>query len=252
MIVETHVHLCDAKYDADREEMIKRAEAAGVVKFVNVSAELAEARRAAVYDRPGVYKALGLHPHNAHEYSDDVFDEIKGLFKTQKNAVAVGEIGLDYFKSTTPADLQKKVFRKFLDLAKELDLPVLIHSREAHTDTYNILKEFDLKKRGIIHCFTGDIETAEKFTGDGYAIGIGGVITFPNAGVLRAAVARLPLENMVLETDAPWLAPQQVRGKRNESAFLRYIVAAIAGIKGVTEREVEEVTAGNACKIFNI
>jgi TatD DNase family protein len=252
LIVETHVHLFDARYGADREEMIKRAEAAGVAKFINVSAEPAEARKVAAFDRQGVYKAIGLHPHNADEYSEAVYDEMKMLFKTKKSMVAVGEIGLDYYKSTTPKALQEEVFRKFLGLAKELDLPVLIHSREAHADTYGILREFNINKRGIIHCFTGDIETAKKFSGDGYAIGIGGVITFPNAGVLRAAVAQLPLENIVLETDAPWLAPQQMRGKRNEPAFLKYIVSAIAGIKGVTEREIEEVTTRNAERVFNI
>jgi TatD DNase family protein len=252
MIVETHVHLCDAKYDADREDMIWRAETTGVIKFINVSAEIAEARKTADFDRPGVYKALGLHPHNANEYSREVFEEIRGLFKSRKNIIAVGEIGLDYLKSTTPKEMQVTVFKKFLELAREFDLPVIIHSREAHADTYGILKEFDIKKRGIIHCFTGDIDTARRFTNDGFLIGIGGVITFPNAGVLRATVAQLPLDHIVLETDAPWLAPQQVRGQRNEPAYLKYIVSEISRIKGATEAEVEKVTTENAEKIFKI
>jgi TatD DNase family protein len=252
LIIETHVHISDAKYDADREEMLKRAEAAGVKKFINIGAEAAETRKVADFDRQDVYKSVGLHPHYAGEFDDDFYMEIKGYLKNKKNIAAIGEIGLDYFKSMTAKDLQEKVFRKLLGLAKDSGLPVVIHSREAFEDVFKILKEFNLEKRGIIHCFTGDSETAKKFIGEGYLLGIGGVITFPNAGVLKQTLAQLPLEAIVLETDAPWLAPQQVRGKRNEPAFLRHVVTAIAGLKGVSEAEVERVTTENACKVFGV
>lgn len=252
MIVETHVHISDSKYDTDREEMLKRAENAGITKFINIGAETAETRKVADFDRPGVYKSVGLHPHFASEYSESFYEEIKGYLKDKKNIVSIGEIGLDYFKSATPKDVQEKVFRKMMGLAKEAGLPVVIHSREAHEDVFSILKEFNIKRRGIIHCYTGDMETAKKFTGEGYLLGIGGVITFLNSGVLKQAVADLPLEALVLETDAPWLAPQQMRGKRNEPAFLRHIISVIAGLKGVTEQEVERVTSENACKLFGI
>jgi TatD DNase family protein len=242
LIIETHVHISDAKYDTDREEMLKRAEAAGIKKFINIGAEAAETRKVADFDRQGVYKSVGLHPHYAGEGNEAFYAEIKGYLKNRKNIVAIGEIGLDYFKSTTPKDVQERVFREFLGIAREAGLPVVIHSREAHEDTFNILREFNIERRGIIHCFTGDQETAKKFLGEGYVLGIGGVITFPNAGVLKQTVAQLPLDAIVLETDAPWLAPQQVRGKRNEPAFLRQVVTVIAGLKGVTEQEVERVT----------
>lgn len=252
MIVETHVHLCDEKYDADRAEVLKRANDAGVVKFLNIGAELKEVRLIAGLEIVNVYKAMGLHPHNAHEFTNEVYDEIKGYFKAQKNAVAVGEIGLDYYKSTTPKELQEKVFRAFLDMAKELDLPVAIHSREAFDNVYAILKEYNIRKRGVIHCFTGDALNAKRFTQMGYMLGIGGVITYPNAETLRNAIADIPLEWLVLETDAPWLAPQTERGKRNEPAYLGHIAQALARVKNVSVEEVENVTTENAENLFNI
>ncbi len=252
MIIETHVHLCDEKYDHDRDEVLKRANASGVMKFLNIGAELKEVRKIAAMEIENVYKAMGLHPHNAAELTDGVYDEIKGYFKAQKKAVAVGEIGLDYYKNPVPKALQEKVFRAFLGLAKELDLPVAIHSREAHDDVYNIIREYVLNKRGVIHCFSGDAGIAGKFTDLGYMLGIGGVITFPNAETLRNAVASVPLECLVLETDAPWLAPQQERGKRNEPSYLRHIAQAVARLKNVSVEQIESVTTKNAEKLFNI
>lgn len=252
MIIETHVHLCDEKFDADRADIIKRANAAGVLKFINIGAELREVRLIAAMELENVYKAMGLHPHSAAEFTEEVYDEIKGYFDTQKKAVAVGEIGMDYYKSTTPRELQEKVFRRFLDMAKELDLPVAIHSREAHDDVYNILKEYGLNKKGVIHCFTGDERNALRFIDLGYMLGVGGVITYPNADNLRRALEKVPLESIVLETDAPWLAPQQERGKRNEPSYLKYAAQALAGIKNISVEQVESITAKNAEKLFNI
>ena len=252
MIVETHVHLCDEKFDGDRTEVLKRANTAGVIKFLNIGAELKEIRAIAALEIENVYKAMGLHPHNAHEFTEEVYSEIKEYFKTQIKAVAVGEIGMDYYKSTTPRGLQEKVFRRFLELACELNLPIAVHSREAHEDVLNILKEYELSKKGVIHCFTGDISTANKFTDLGYMLGIGGVITFPNAQSLRDAIKVIPLEFLVLETDAPWLAPQQERGKRNEPSYLKHIVKVIADLKTISVEQVENVTTKNAERLFNI
>jgi TatD DNase family protein len=252
MIVETHVHLCDGKYGADRDAVMERARRAGVEKFVNVSAELKEIRAIAALDIEGGFKAFGLHPHNANEFTVDVYGEIEGYFKAQKTAVAVGEIGLDYFRSTTSKREQEEVFRKFLELAAGLDLPVLIHSREAHDDVYEILKSSGPRKKGIIHCFTGNTGDAERFVSLGYVLGIGGVVTFPNTKQLSEAVLRTPLESIVLETDAPWLAPQAARGKRNEPMYLKDIAAKIAEIKGISAAMVEEKTARNAERVLNI
>lgn len=252
MIVETHVHLCDGKYDADRSEVLERARRAGVEKLVNVSAELKEIRAIAALNIDGVFKAFGLHPHSANEFTGEVYEEIEGYFKAQKKAVAVGEIGLDYFRSTTSKHDQEAVFRKFLELAVKLDLPVLIHSREAHDDVYEILKTSGPRKKGIIHCFTGNLGDAERFTSLGYVLGIGGVVTFQNTKQLSEAVLRTPLEKIVLETDAPWLAPQSVRGKRNEPMYLKDIAARIAEIKGISAAMVEEITARNAERVLAI
>lgn len=252
MIVETHVHLCDEKFDSDRVEVLKRANIAGVIKFLNIGAELKEIRSIAALEIENVYKAMGLHPHNAQEFTEEVYSEIRGYFKTQIKAVAVGEIGMDYYKSTTPRELQEKVFRRFLELAEELTLPIAVHSREAHGDVLNILKEYKLIKKGVIHCYTGDISTATKFTDLGYMLGIGGVITFPNAQSLREAVKAIPLEFLVLETDAPWLAPQQERGKRNEPSYLKHVVRVIADLKTMSVEQVENVTTKNAERLFNI
>ncbi|MCX7698483.1 MAG: TatD family hydrolase [Candidatus Goldbacteria bacterium] len=252
IIVETHVHICEPRYDVDRDEMLKRSFESGVKKLINIGADIEENKKVADFDRDGIYKSIGLHPHYIDKFNEDVFNEIKGYIVNKKNIVAVGEIGLDYFKSPSSKENQILIFKKFLSVAKEYNLPVVIHSRDAHDDVYNILKEYNLEKKGVIHCFTGNFETAQKFIDIGYLIGIGGVITFPNAAILKDTVRKLPLEFMVLETDAPWLAPQQYRGKRNEPAYLKYIIEKIAEIKNISVDEVIINTTKNAEKIFNI
>ncbi|MCE5300541.1 MAG: TatD family hydrolase [Spirochaetia bacterium] len=252
MIIETHVHLCDPRYDGDRVEMLVRARQAGVVKFLNIGAEAQECHRVAQFESEGVYKALGLHPHYVEQYNEEFFEKYCGYYRTQKNMAAVGEIGLDYFKSPVDRDVQERYFRIFLDFARQVNLPVVIHSRDAHADVYRLLKQYALPKKGIIHCFSGDTDAAEMFTGLGYALGVGGVMTFPNAAVLREAIKNTPPDKLVLETDAPWLAPQKYRGKRNEPAYLRPIAEALAELKGLSAAEVEEITTQNAERILNI
>jgi TatD DNase family protein len=251
MIIETHLHLCDEKFDADRDEVLNRAKEAGVAKILNVGAELSEVRRIAGLNLPDVFKSLGLHPENAGEFSGDVLAEIKEYLKDER-VRAVGEIGLDYHKNTVPKETQEKMFRKFIEAAVEFDLPVVIHSRDAHDDVYRILKEYNVKKRGIIHCFSGSFNMAGKFTDAGYALGIGGVLTFSNAADLREVIRKIPLESLVLETDAPWLAPQKVRGKRNESANLKEIAEKLAEVKGISVEKVEEVTSRTAQRVLGI
>lgn len=252
IIIETHVHICEPRYDTDREEMLKRSFENGIKKLINIGADIEENKRVAGFEWEGVFKSIGLHPHYLNKFNDDVFNVIKGFIKNTKKIVAIGEIGLDYFKSPFPKERQVEVFRKFLTVAKEFNFPVIIHSRDAHNDIYNILKEYNIERKGIIHCFTGDFDTAKKFIDIGYLIGIGGVVTFPNAGLLKDTVKKLPIEFMVLETDAPWLAPQQQRGKRNEPAYLKYIIEEIAQIKNMDKNDIIEHTTKNAERIFNI
>jgi len=252
MIIDTHIHICDERYDSDREEMLLSAALNGVKKFINIGAEINENKRVINYQKEGVYKAIGLHPHYIQQLNDNEFLEIKGYLKNTKDIVAIGEIGLDFYKNETPAEKQKEVFKKFLQLSKEFDLPVIIHSREAHNEVFNLLKEFNINKKGVIHCFTGDTETAKKFIDIGYYLGIGGVVTFPNAKILKETVKNISLDFLVLETDAPYLAPQQQRGKRNESAYLKYIIDEISILKNVDVKEIEEKTSHNAEKLFNL
>lgn len=251
MIIDTHIHICDERYDADREEMLRRAEAADVLKFINIGAESKENERVALYNRDGVYKSFGMHPHYISNFNEKELEKIKSYLKNSSDVVAVGEIGLDFFKSEIAADLQISVFKKLLYLAKDFNLPVIIHSREAHKEVFDILKEFELPRKGVIHCFTGDKETARKFIDIGFLLGIGGVVTFPNAKILKETVKSIEMDYFILETDAPYLAPQDVRGKRNEAAYLKYIIKEIANLKNITEEKVKTITSHNAEKLFN-
>jgi TatD DNase family protein len=231
--------------------MLSRAEEAGVKKFINIGAEMKETRKVAVYDRAGVYKSIGLHPHFAAEGTPQALAELAGYIRGN-NVAAVGETGFDFFKSGTSVEEQEKVFRSLLVLAKEANLPVVIHSREAHAQTLAVLKEASLPRRGVIHCFTGDYSAAKDFIDAGYMLGIGGVLTFPNARALRETLKQVGLEHIVLETDGPWLAPQAVRGARNEAIYVAHAAEALAVLKNVARQEIEEVTTRNAEKLFNI
>lgn len=252
MIIDTHIHICDERYDIDREEMLLSAVLNGVKKFINIGAEISENKKVINYEKEGVYKAIGLHPHYIQQLNDNEFLEIKRYLKKTKGIVAIGEIGLDFYQNENHAEKQKEVFKKFLQLSKEFDLPVIIHSREAHNEVFSLLKEFNLNKKGVIHCFTGDTDTAKKFIDIGYFLGIGGVVTFPNAKILKETVKNISLDFLVLETDAPYLSPQKQRGKRNEPAYLKYIIDEISILKNVDVKEIEEKTSHNAEKLFNL
>ncbi|MEI7639929.1 MAG: TatD family hydrolase [bacterium] len=253
MIVDTHIHLCDPLYEADFKAVLQNADVQGVKKIINTGADMEENRLICARDfGTNVYRTIGFHPHYADKLTPEIFEEIKHLIKTTARVVAVGEIGLDYFNNPVPKDIQAQTFIKLLALCDEFDLPVSIHIRDAYDDAVKILKEHSPKRRGVIHCFTQGYDTALEFTKLGYLLGIGGVLTFKNALPLKAAVKQLELKCMVLETDAPYLAPGKYRGKRNESAYLSYVVAEIATIKGCTIKEVEESTTHNAEKLFRI
>jgi TatD DNase family protein len=252
IIVETHVHICEPSFDADRDEMLKRSFDNGIRKMINIGADVEENKKVIKFEKEGVFKSIGLHPHYIDKINDDVFNEIKEFIKNTKKIVAIGEIGLDYFKSPSSREFQMEIFEKFLMIAKECDLPVIIHSREAHDDVYGILREHKIKRRGIIHCFSGGLDIAKKFIDLGYFLGIGGVVTFPNSGVLKETVKNISVENIVLETDAPWLAPQPQRGKRNEPAYLNYVIEELARIKNMDKNDIIRQTTKNAEEIFNI
>ncbi len=204
-----------------------------------------------VQDYPFMYAAVGVHPDEVGSLDDEAFARMKELFKRDK-VVAVGEIGLDYYWDNESHDIQKKWFIRQLELARELNLPVLIHSREAAGDTMEIMKEYARGLDGVIHCYSYSKEMAQEYVKMGFYIGVGGVVTFKNARKLKETVEVLPLTSIVLETDCPYLAPEPYRGKRNHSAYIRYVAEEIAKLKGVTFQEVIAQTEDNAKKLYRI
>ena len=263
MIFDTHAHYDDEWFDEDREALLRGLSSRGVGTVVNVGASMRGSRESVALAKewPFVYAAVGVHPDHAPAMTEADIEELRALAADEK-VVAIGEIGFDYGhedeltdeERTAQRAAQEYWFRRQLALAAELSLPVIIHSRGAEGDTLTIMKEYAeaLGAGGIIHCFSGSPETAAAYWKMGFHIGVGGVITFKNARRLPDVVASAPLEQIVLETDAPYMAPVPFRGKRNDSGYLPYVVAKIAEIKGVSEEEVVRVTTETARQLFGI
>lgn len=251
MIFDTHAHYDDEQFDADREELLGSLKEGGVDAVVNVGASLASSRAAvALAGRyPFMYAAAGVHPDHAAELDEESFSQLRELCRQEK-VVAVGEIGLDYYWDESPRDVQKKWFIRQMELARELSLPVNIHSRDAAEDTLEIVREHGRDLPGVIHCFSYSKEIACAYVKMGYYIGVGGVVTFKNGRRLKETVAEIPLTSIVLETDCPYLAPEPNRGKRNSSLNLVYVAREIARIKDVPYDEVVACTARNARTLY--
>lgn len=253
MIFESHAHYDSGKFAEDREELLLSMQENGIGTILNVGAtwksvktvmELAE-------QYPFVYAALGLHPDEVGDLNEERFAILKAECQKEK-VVAIGEIGLDYYWDHESHELQKKWFLRQLELARELNLPVIIHSRDAAEDTMKMMKEHAAGLRGVIHCFSYSKEMAEEYVKMGFHIGVGGVVTFKNGKKLKEVVEVIPLERILLETDCPYLAPEPYRGKRNSSLYLPQIAQAIADIKGVTYEEVVTQTEQNAKLLFGV
>lgn len=254
MIFDSHAHYDDEAFENDRDELLMGMQAAGVGAIVNVGASLRGVRdTAALAEKyPFVYGAVGIHPDHADQLNDAVMEELKSLCAREK-IVAVGEIGLDYYWDKNPRDMQKEWFSRQLTLAKEVKLPVNIHSREAAKDTFDIMKaEHAGSTGGVIHCYSGSKEMARDYLNLGYYLGVGGVLTFKNARVLKEVVEYAPLERILVETDCPYLAPVPFRGKRNSSPLISYVLDMIAELKGVSREEAEQTTWDNACRMYQI
>ena len=252
-LVDTHTHLNDAKFDGQEKEVIERARAAGVTRLINMGDTLASSEKAVklaeTYD--GVFAGVGIHPEEAIEMTARE-DDILAAWTELPGVVAIGEIGLDYYWEEPEHEIQKKWFAAQLDLAKELKLPVIIHSRDAAEDTLNIVREYMQGGMygGIIHCFSYSKEIAAEYLKMGLYLGIGGVLTFKNAKKLKEVAAIAPLSQIVLETDCPYMAPEPNRGRRNSSLNLPYVAEALAQIKGITAEEVIAVTEENAKRLL--
>ena len=252
--VDTHCHLHRAEFDADREQVVKRAVEQGAVALLDPATDLASNRKVVetAHRYPQVYGALGIHPHDSKELTPEGLEEIARL-ATEEKVAAIGEIGLDYFRELCPRDIQKEAFRKQLRLAHELGKPVILHCRYAYRDLFDILKE-TLKPpiRGLMHCFSGDLAAAREAMDLGLTLSFAGNLTFSNAGPLRAVAKEVPLERVVMETDAPFLAPQGRRGQRNEPSYLKELAETWAKLKDLTPEDVMRVTSVNAYHLFGI
>jgi TatD DNase family protein len=253
-LFDTHAHLDDEDYGADREAMLERARAAGVRLVVNVGYSL-ESSRASVelasrYEM--VYAAVGIHPHDAAKAPEGYLETLAELARHPK-VVALGEMGLDYYRNLSPRPEQQKVFQEQLSLARRLDLPVIIHDRDAHGDLMAILEKEGLGPAGgVMHCYSGSWEMARQCLAMGFYISIAGPVTFPNAPRLREVAARVPLDRLLVETDAPYLTPAPHRGKRNEPAYVRFTAEEVARQRGMDAAELAKACAENGKSLFRI
>lgn len=253
MLIDSHCHLDLPHFEADRAAVIERAWAAGVTRLVTIGTGLPSSRAAlALAERyEGLYAAVGVHPHEAKDFDDTTLTELEALAQHPK-VVAIGEIGLDFYRDWSPRDAQARAFEAQLDLATRLGLPIIVHDREAHAAVLATLRAQRKRPgvRGVLHSFSGDTEVAQAVLALGLYLGFTGPVTFPKAADLRTVVATVPLERLLIETDAPYLTPQPYRGQRNEPAYVRYVAEGIAAIKGLSFEAVAEQTTANAEALF--
>ncbi|HUK88901.1 MAG TPA: TatD family hydrolase [Blastocatellia bacterium] len=258
MYVDSHSHIEMSDFDADREAVIQRALDAGVRVIVDVGdgdvrndSHSAAFRLADEYDF--IYTTVGVHPHEASLLDDDLFSRLTDM-STHKKVIAVGEIGLDYHYDNSPRDIQREAFRRQVRLAKNRDLPIVIHTREAEPETLQILKEewTGSPRVGIIHCFTGTKQFAEQVVDMGFYISFSGVVTFKKAGELREVAKALPLDRILIETDSPFLAPEPFRGRRNEPRFVVQTAARIAALRDMSPEALGDATTANFSRAFGL
>jgi TatD DNase family protein len=249
---ESHAHYDDRRFETDRDEILASLPGDNITRVINVGSDMASSyascKLAEAHDH--VYAAVGVHPHDANTLSNEKLAELKSLCAHPK-VVAVGEMGLDFHYGHSPRDIQRHWFARQLELAAEVNLPAIIHSRETAKETFEIIKKSPVRK-GVLHCYSGGIPHAMEYIKMGFFIGIGGVITFDKTKRLPEVTAAIPLEKILIETDAPYLTPKPHRGKRNESSYLKYIAQTIAEIKGIEPETVAAQTYVNACALFGI
>lgn len=250
-IFDSHAHYDSEAFNDDRKELLSALPLQGVCGIINCGSDMASSLKSLELadEFEFVYAACGIHPHEAEGCKDGYLSVLKKLC-SEKKCVAVGEIGLDYHYDFSPRDIQQKVFEDQLALAKELDLPVIIHDREAHEDTLNLLKKY--KPRGVVHCFSGSVEMAKEIVKLGMYIGLGGAVTFKNARKPREVAEYVPSDMLLIETDCPYMTPVPFRGKRCDSSFIPYTAEVIAEARGVTPQEILDLTRENANKLFGL
>ena len=252
MYFDSHAHYDDERFDEDREELIESLKSKGVDYIVNAAADMKSCftsfELAHQYDF--IFSSVGVHPHDVKDLTEKDIETMEKLAEDPK-VVAVGEIGLDYYYDNSPRDDQRQWFKRQLEMAKKLDLPVIIHSREASEETYDIIMASGVKE-GVIHCFSGSLELAREYVKRGFYIGVGGSLTFKNAKKTVRVVEGTDLNHILIETDCPYLTPVPHRGERNDSSYLQFVTAKIAEIKGVSVEEVARISSENAKRLFRI
>lgn len=252
MLIDSHAHLEMKEFDRDRAEVIGRARAAGVEAIVTVGTNLRLSRKALSLARQyeNVYATVGVHPHDASKADDKVLEELKQLAEDAK-VVAYGEIGLDFFRNISPRENQIEIFATQLQIAKALDLPVVIHDRDAHEQTLTMVRDSGVR-RGVFHCFSGDWNMARKCIDLGFYISIPGVVTFEKSKVLQEVARRVPADAILLETDCPYLTPEPHRGKRNEPSFMVHTAQKVADIRGIPIEELATAATANTRRLFGL
>lgn len=253
-LFDSHCHLDDEKFDLDRAEAIARMREAGVTRCTCVGSDLPSSRRCLeLAQQYGfIYAAAGVHPHEAKDAPADYLEQLKALL-AQPKCVALGEIGLDYYYDFSPRDIQKQVFSEQLELAWQLDVPVILHIRDAHGDAYDMLRaRADRLPQGVIHCCSASAELVREYVKMGFYISFAGPITFKKAASVVSASQAVPLERLLIETDSPYLTPVPLRGQRNEPAYVRYVLEKQAEVHGVSAEELAQITTQNAMRLYRI
>ena len=250
MYCESHAHYDDERFDEDRDTLLASFPAEGIETVVNASSDIKSSKASIALSEkyPFFYAAVGVHPHEVENITEADIDELRELSKHPK-VVAIGEIGLDYYYDLSPRDLQRHWFKRQLELADELKMPVIIHSRDAAQECFDIIKNSNVRN-GVIHCYSGSAEMAEEYIKMGFYIGVGGSLTFKNNKKGVETVERIPIEKILIETDSPYLAPVPYRGKRNDSRLLKYVVERISQIKNIPENDICNITKNNAQNLF--
>ncbi|MBI4313394.1 MAG: TatD family hydrolase [Candidatus Omnitrophica bacterium] len=254
MLIDTHCHLDDPQYEEGAPAVLARAQEAGVAGCVTIGTDLSTSRQAIALAlrHGGVFAAAGFHPHEAVNWTGEIGKQL-GALAAHPRVVGIGEIGLDYYRNRSPRDIQQDVFRKMLQMALDRNLPVVIHCREAWADTLALIREvLKFPMRGVMHCFSGGPEELKTSLDLGFDVSFAGNITFKNAAALRDVALRVPMDRVVLETDAPYLTPEPHRGKRNEPAFMVHTARLFAQLRGLSAEEVALKTSANAARLFRL
>jgi len=253
MLFDTHAHLDDRAFDVDREELLSRLPGEGLALVMNPGCSLESSRNVSAlsqrYDY--IYAAVGSHPDAADEVDEAVLEEYRSLCRNNPKIKAIGEIGLDYYYDDIPREIQQRAFRAQMELARELDLPVIVHERDAHEDSMRIVTEFP-EVKGVFHCYSGSAEMAKWLINRGWYIGFTGVLTFKNARKAVEVASQIPLDRIVLETDCPYMSPEPFRGKRNDPGKLYRMAERLAELRGLSVEEIQAITLENGKRLYRI